>query len=126
MGHVVTRWSEPEHDGHHHKWQDICHALVRCVSSRAGQLPLVRRADLAISVVSLYDEDIDQMADTVRQVTERLRGTTRVIVYSKAERNASDVKEILKTASEVVPLPNIGREGETYLVSGTRSGSGQR
>lgn len=57
------------------------------------------------------------MADTVRQVKDRLRGTTRVIVYSKAERNATEVKDILQTANEVVTLPNIGREGETYLVS---------
>lgn len=61
------------------------------------------------------------MADTVKQVTSRLHGPRRVIIYSKAERNETELREMHKTADEVIPLENIGREGETYLVSHRRS-----
>lgn len=57
------------------------------------------------------------MADTVNQVTDRLRGSRRVIIYSKADRNATELKEMYQTADEIIQLDNIGREGETYLVS---------
>lgn len=57
------------------------------------------------------------MSDTVHQITGRLKGSKRVIIYSKAERNSSEIKQMLEVADEVIPLPNIGREGETYLVS---------
>ena len=56
------------------------------------------------------------MADTVKQVTDRLHGSRRVIIYSKYDRNATELAEMHQTADEVVSLPNIGREGETYLV----------
>lgn len=41
----------------------------------------------------------------------------RVIVYNKGPRSEEEIrKEIgLKTSDEVVPLENVGREGETYL-----------
>jgi hypothetical protein len=57
------------------------------------------------------------MADTIKQVTDRLKGSTRVIIYSKGQREQAGLDELLQYADEVVPLPNIGREGETYLVS---------
>jgi hypothetical protein len=57
------------------------------------------------------------MADTIKQVTDRLKGSTRVIIYSKGQRDQAGLDELLQYADEVVPLPNIGREGETYLVS---------
>lgn len=43
--------------------------------------------------------------------------THRVIIYSKDGRKGDDLDELLTMADEVVSLPNIGREGETYLVS---------
>jgi hypothetical protein len=57
------------------------------------------------------------MADTIKQVTDRLSGSTRVIIYHKGERDRAGLAELLEYADEVVPLENIGREGETYLVS---------
>jgi hypothetical protein len=82
-------------------------------------LPKSRRLSGADSrrVVSHYNEELEVMADTIKQVTDRLKGSTRVIIYSKGERDQAGLDELLQYADEVVPLPNIGREGETYLVS---------
>lgn len=57
------------------------------------------------------------MSHTVDEVTKRLRGSRRVIVYTKFERNSTEMAELHRTVDEVIPLENIGREGETYLVS---------
>jgi hypothetical protein len=67
-------------------------------------------------VISHYKEDVSILADTIEQVTKRLKGTTRVIIYSKGDRNQTGLEELLEHADEVVPLKNVGREGETYLV----------
>jgi hypothetical protein len=68
-------------------------------------------------VVSHYNEDVNTLADTIKQITSRLKGSTRVIIYSKGDRDQAGLEELLEHADEVVPLKNIGREGETYLVS---------
>jgi len=68
-------------------------------------------------VVSHYDEDVNVLADTIKQITSRLKGSKRVIIYHKGGRNETGLQELLEHADEVVPLKNIGREGETYLVS---------
>jgi hypothetical protein len=67
--------------------------------------------------VSHYNEDVSILADTIEQVTKRLKGSTRVIIYSKGDRDHAGLEELLDHADEVVPLKNVGREGETYLVS---------
>ena len=46
-----------------------------------------------------------------------MKGTSRVIIYSKGDRDQAGLEELLQHADEVVPLKNVGREGETYLVS---------
>lgn len=68
-------------------------------------------------MVSHYEEDVNILADTIEQVRKRLTGSTRVIIYSKGDRNQTGLEELLQHADEVVPLKNVGREGETYLVS---------
>jgi hypothetical protein len=74
-------------------------------------------------VVAHYQEDTEQMAETLKQVKARLPPgqTTRTIIYHKGGRDASGVRELRDIADEVVVLPNIGREGETYLVSRQRA-----
>jgi hypothetical protein len=67
-------------------------------------------------VISHYKEDVSILADTIEQVTKRLKGTARVIIYSKGDRNQTGLEELLEHADEVVPLKNVGKEGETYLV----------
>ncbi|WVF67721.1 hypothetical protein IAT40_002480 [Kwoniella sp. CBS 6097] len=70
-------------------------------------------------VVSHYSEELEMMRDTIKQVSERLplKATRRVIIYSKGPKseNKEGMKELLDMADEVVGLPNLGREGETYL-----------
>ena len=93
-----------------------------------GELNMVTgrnwRADVDFELaVSHYDEPVDMLADTIRQVRDTLprMSSSRVTVYSKKiagsdrqglQRLLHDVK-----ADEVVALANVGREGETYLVS---------
>jgi hypothetical protein len=72
-------------------------------------------------VVSHYSEDVDVLAETIRQISNRLKGSTRVIIYSKGDRDQAGLRELLEHADEVVPLKNVGREGETYLVSNLHS-----
>ena len=67
--------------------------------------------------MSHYSEDIDTLADTIKQIRDRLKGSSRVIIYSKGDRGQAGLEELLEHADEVVPLKNVGREGETYLVS---------
>ena len=71
-------------------------------------------------MVSHYDEDVNVLADTIKQITSRLKGSKRVIIYHKGGRNETGLQELLEHADEVVPMKNIGREGETYLVSSDR------
>ena len=67
-------------------------------------------------MVAHYNEEISILADTIEQVKKRLSGRTRIIIYSKGDRDEAGLQELLAHADEVVPLKNIGREGETYLV----------
>jgi hypothetical protein len=65
-------------------------------------------------VVAHYQEDTEQMAETLKQVKARLPPgqTTRTIIYHKGGRDASGVRELRDIADEV---------GETYLVSRQRA-----
>ncbi len=67
-------------------------------------------------MVAYYNEPLDVLRDTVREVKDRLpRGLKRVIVYYKGDEGAEG--ELRGIADEVIKLENLGREGETYLVS---------
>ena len=79
--------------------------------------PAHRAHSSSNSVVSYYAEDMDILGDTIKQITDRLKGSTRVIIYSKGDWDQARLEELLQLADEVVPLKNVGREGETYLVS---------
>ena len=71
------------------------------------------------SIVAYYNEGIDTVSNTIREVVKRLPLFTRhrVVVYAKnGEKSEEAVEALLSVADEVVWLPNIGREGETYLV----------
>ena len=75
---------------------------------------------MAKSVVAYYNEEYDTLVDSIKQVVDRLPLFTRhrVIIYVKnAEHSVEAVNVLTSIGDEVVWLPNIGREGETYLVS---------
>jgi hypothetical protein len=80
------------------------------------------------SALSHYDEPVEGLADTIRYVQDGLprMSSSRVTVYSKKLEgfDRHGLQRLLKEtkADEVVALANVGREGETYLVS-TRSAS---
>ncbi len=70
--------------------------------------------------MAYFDEGNETMADAIRQVTDRLPLFTRhrVIIYTKNGEHSGDAMNgLLAFADEVVWLPNVGREGDTYLVS---------
>lgn len=71
------------------------------------------------SVIAHYDEDVNMMRESIESVLQRLPSSKshRVIIYSKGDRNKAGLRELLEISDEVVAIPNVGREGETYLVS---------
>lgn len=71
------------------------------------------------SIISHYDEDVNMMRESIESVLQRLpsRKSHRVIIYSKGDLNKAGLRELLEISDEVVAIPNVGREGETYLVS---------
>lgn len=83
--------------------------------------PVSRSVDL---VVSYYDEDLAR-AEThisfIRGTDFVRRRNNRVVVYNKGMRSEQEIRKGLKLkwADEVVPLPNLGREGATYLTVST-------
>lgn len=71
------------------------------------------------SIIAHYDEDVNMMRESIESVLQRLPShkSHRVIIYSKGDRNKAGLRELLEISDEVVAIPNVGREGETYLVS---------
>ncbi len=71
-------------------------------------------------VFSYYDEDMDafrEHVDNIRKVPFVAERETRVFVYNKGPRRPAELvdKLGLSAADAVVALPNLGREGATYL-----------
>lgn len=74
------------------------------------------------SVFAVYSEELEILHHTIATVKSKLPkwSTKRVIIYYKGEEYSSQELLDKLVVDEVVSLENIGREGETYLVSGTR------
>ncbi|KAK8870091.1 hypothetical protein IAR55_000661 [Kwoniella newhampshirensis] len=89
-------------------WRDSTNTL------RRGNWSLTSDFDI---VVSHYDEDINTMRDSIATVKSYLppNKSHRVIIYSKKDRDSAGKRELFELADEVVSIPNVGREGETYL-----------
>jgi hypothetical protein len=74
--------------------------------------------------VAYYDEDKATLKETIDSVKKGIQAhhTTRTIIYAKGpdSRTWEGLDGLRKAvgADEVVALKNVGREGETYLVSG--------
>ncbi|GAA5987778.1 hypothetical protein JCM10908_007211 [Rhodotorula pacifica] len=71
-------------------------------------------------VIAYYDEDIERTKEHIANLRASpfvSMRDQRVIIYNKGPRNETMLRSGLNlTASdEVVPLPNLGREGATYL-----------
>ncbi|GAA5841151.1 hypothetical protein JCM11251_003222 [Rhodosporidiobolus azoricus] len=87
------------------------------VCPTASAAPTSRTVDL---VVSYYDERLDwtkfHIEDILKTkfVSER---SSRVVIYNKGPRTEKEIREglDLRLVDDVVPLPNLGREGATYL-----------
>jgi hypothetical protein len=62
-------------------------------------------------VVARYEEDLDWVVDDLMPM---LDAEARVVVYNKGRRETLSAK-ISDAKIQVVDLPNVGREGHTYL-----------
>lgn len=81
-----------------------------------------RESELGLTtprVVSYYTEPLDILNETISTVLANLPpdANKRVILYWKGDQAPGEVLALNEMADEVVQLPNVGREGETYLVS---------
>ncbi len=79
------------------------------------------------SAISYYNEPIEGVLDTISNVKRTIPAgaTTKVTLYHKGPDTTPDSLRALMheiAADEVVAIPNVGREGETYLVSCLRPG----
>ena len=92
-------------------------------SLRASVCPLVipstspRTVDL---VIAYYDEDFDRTRDHITNLRASpfvAAREQRVIIYNKGPQLEPTLRTSLNLTAddEVVPLPNLGREGATYL-----------
>ncbi|KAL7275333.1 hypothetical protein RUND412_001735 [Rhizina undulata] len=72
-------------------------------------------------VVSLYKENLDKLSSTLSTISSYLNSTysitPKITIYCKDEAmtDASLILQHVPMASEIIPLPNRGREGGTYL-----------
>jgi hypothetical protein len=78
-------------------------------------LDFVPKTDVEL-VISMYKEPIEEVAYLISTLKDMPNmPNPRVHIYIKdIDANVEDIKESTG-ADEVTPLPNIGREGETYL-----------
>ena len=103
--------------------------ITSCESTRQGSLFDGRlRRYLALvtrfnSAISLYDEPVPTVIDTIKRVKRTLPrfSSSRTTIYTKKieRQDTAGLQALLNEAGvdEVVALDNMGREGETYLVS---------
>ncbi|GAA5935868.1 hypothetical protein JCM10213_002143 [Rhodosporidiobolus nylandii] len=92
-------------------------SLRTSVCPASASVPTSRTIDL---VVSYYDEDLERTKkhiEDIRATDFVSKRSSRVIIYNKGARGDMEIREAmqLQRADEVVPLPNLGREGATYL-----------
>ncbi|GAA5827774.1 hypothetical protein JCM3770_005417 [Rhodotorula araucariae] len=87
------------------------------VCPASASAPVSRSVDL---VVAYYNEDLSNTGDHISHIRETefvRRRNNRVVVYNKGSKSEQELRKGLKLKwlDEVVPLPNLGREGATYL-----------
>ena len=85
----------------------------------ASETPQAQRDTVDI-VISYYDEPLPEVREHVklfRELNFVKERSERVIIYNKGPSSSEVIREVLGLMDddEVVPLENVGREGETYL-----------
>ncbi|ORY76583.1 hypothetical protein BCR35DRAFT_353373 [Leucosporidium creatinivorum] len=71
-------------------------------------------------VFAYYEEPLDAFAEHLKGIKDLKfvkRRDSRVLVYNKGPKSEEELRSALKLGGrdEVIPLPNLGREGATYL-----------
>jgi hypothetical protein len=79
--------------------------------------PASRTVDI---VIAYYNEDLANTQAHMQNVRSRRfiqARQNRVLIYNKGSRTEHEIRRglKLKRSDEVIPLPNVGREGQTYL-----------
>ncbi|ORY87517.1 hypothetical protein BCR35DRAFT_289617 [Leucosporidium creatinivorum] len=90
---------------------------VRSTLCHTFTAPTSRSVDL---VIAYYNEDLAAAKHHIQAMRERpfiRERQNRVLIYNKGPRSEEELREKieLKSSDEVIPLPNYGREGATYL-----------
>jgi len=69
--------------------------------------------------MAYYDEDIGQATETMAYITRSVPvgASMRRTIYVKGKMDSEKRLALGAMADRVVELSNVGREGETYLVS---------
>lgn len=77
------------------------------------------RAELTFRAMAYYDEDIGQATETMAYITRSVPvgASMRRTIYVKGKMDSEKRLALGAMADRVVELSNVGREGETYLVS---------
>lgn len=99
---------------------------VRSTLCHTFTAPTSRSVDL---VIAYYDEGLAAAKHHIQAMRERpfiRERESRVLIYNKGPRSEEELREKLelKSSDEVIPLPNYGREGATYLKVSSEGGAG--
>lgn len=96
-------------------------SLRSTICPTSASAPVSRSVDL---VIAYYDEALERTKehiDDVRKTPFVRARSNRVVLYNKGPKGEEEIRKGLglRWTDEVVPLPNLGREGATYLTVGT-------
>ena len=97
------------------KYSKILYVKTNELNSYDDLIVTQRQFDV---VISYYSEDIDFVAQYIRylrNVASLKKLNPRIIIYNKNPKINNEVLKILLEADIIQLLPNVGREGATYL-----------
>ncbi|GAX84763.1 hypothetical protein CEUSTIGMA_g12185.t1 [Chlamydomonas eustigma] len=66
-------------------------------------------------VVAHFREDLGWLSEAHAAIQERFLARVRLFVYHKGGQDIAGVKALCPPGADVSPLPNVGRESDTYL-----------
>ncbi|CAF1103445.1 unnamed protein product [Rotaria magnacalcarata] len=109
----ITEWSNAFKSST--KYFELLHSKSNELNSYNDSIVLQTKFDI---VLSYYSEDIDFVAQYIRYLRHVLtlkKLNPRIIVYNKNSKVNNAVLKLLLKADIIQLLPNLGREGGTYL-----------
>ncbi|BGP08616.1 hypothetical protein JCM10049v2_004463 [Rhodotorula toruloides] len=92
-------------------------SLRSTICPTSASTPTSRSVDL---VIAYYDEALERTRNHINDVRRTpfvRKRSNRVVLYNKGPKGEEEIRKGLglRWTDEVVPIPNLGREGATYL-----------